>query len=265
MKKALAILLALLMLASVAFVACENNGGNTNDDDWDNENDYVDTGDDSDSDSSDDSDSTDTDNKGNNTTVTGWIDKNDTVYVGSKMLNLRTSTSSASDSNIAKTANGGDTLTRISTNGTWDKVKVSGDTTEYYVQSKFICTNPSNFNFTDLAEDDYVTITYVKSSGKSLCLYSTPFQIKENGALLYNNISYVINDQPTTDGGKITKIGTSANGWLKVTVEGTFGTTDGKTPNIAKGTYYIDPNSALSDRINDPSRPTGGGNTGADG
>lgn len=257
MKKTLAILLALLMTSSIALVSCEGNSRTPNSGDWDDENDYVDESDDGTSDTSNESgDSTDSGDEGNgDTSVTGWIEKSGSVWAGMK-LNLRTQPSTGST--VSKVVDPGTKLNLVSSNGVWDKVTLDGSATEYYALHCLISDTNESFNF----EECNTELTF---TGKgNVCLYVSPFHCSDNN-YTYNNIYKSAGVKSLAEGAKITKVGLSANGWMKVTVTGTVNFDGGTSETFATATeFYINPNDVNTGRITDPDRPAsgtpGGGN-----
>ena len=222
MKKTLAILLALLITSSIALVSCENNSRTPNSGDWDDENDYVDESDDGTSDTSDESgDSTDSGDEGNNSTsVTGWIEKNDTVYAGYNM-NLYESTSTTSNK-VYDGIKAGDAIARISTNETWDKVSVTvnGETKTGYVVSKWVSTT-NNFSFT--AIDPVKELEVIATDGNRLVIFKTPHMVMNGTDYDYHNIVCKggLTAGSFSQGYTLKAVGENAN-WIKVEFVGTI-------------------------------------------
>ena len=264
MKKTLAILLALLMTSSIALVSCENNSRTPNSGDWDDENDYVDESDDGTSDTSNESgDSTDSGDEGNNSNPTGWIETNDTVYVGVNVT-LRTEPSNADSVKSDKKVTFGTAINRLETNYTWDKVSVDGST--YYIKSIYIEKNGNNFKFTDV-ENGPVTIEINPANTNKVVFYRSPFFIDDpNDSLAYLNNAYTasgILPGNLAQGYTLKKLAVSANGsWVKVEFTGklTFGTTEYKDYETTPGVFYIQAKSFNDGRIVDNTWSTGGGN-----
>ncbi len=179
MKKTLAILLALLAAASISLAACDGNEKTPLGDD-DPDVDILDNSDNEDSSTSDSSDSSDTsdtgsnNNSNNNNEITnnGYTEKNDTVYSGVKIY-LRKSANDNDKS--SKHVEFGDQLTRISTNGTWSKVKISGDDTTYYLRNKYLSTDGSNFTFTSVEET--LKLTIADPTPNAISFFTSPHKI----------------------------------------------------------------------------------------
>lgn len=142
MKKTIAIILALLMMLSVAFVSCSEkepkDTDDTTDDFWDN------VGETDDKKSSETGD--ETDKNGNNvTTNSTFVTVNDTVYVLYNAVIRETAKTSGKQ---VATAVFGTQLPRVEKNSKWSKVKV-GDV-EGYIANDLITTNSGTVTFTKL-------------------------------------------------------------------------------------------------------------------
>ncbi len=138
MKKLIALLLALLMLTSVALISCKKEEPNTDGDDWDDDG-YNDVS------GSDDSSTTTGDNNNNTNLGNGWNAAEGTVYVMHPSY-LRYSASASDKSSII--VNFGQALTSVSTNGTW--TKVSYNEAEYYLYSYLVTSKKGDVTFTDI-------------------------------------------------------------------------------------------------------------------
>ena len=171
MKKFLAIFLALVTVTTIALTACSKDKKNDGDDYDDTDpfanqylnNSSVNTG-----------DSTDTGMSGNNDNVFygSWVTKNDTVYVCHPTY-LRYSTSNGDKS--SQSVDFGASLTRIATNGTWDKV--SYNDSEYYVYSYLVTPNKGDVTFTDITENNVTSVINSDTTGTNptqLNLRTTP-------------------------------------------------------------------------------------------
>ena len=161
MKKILALFLVLVMMLSVALVACSDNtttSGNNSDGVEDNDDDpgFVsknpgkDTSDDTD-------DGDDTDDKSNQNN-NDWNTVSYSVYAMCK-INIRTepaSTASSKGQVEAKTA-----LSAIAKStdedDCWYKINYDGGT--YYVDADYVTTNLNEATFTDIAEADQFEVT----------------------------------------------------------------------------------------------------------
>lgn len=140
MKKTLALILALIMMLSVALVSCAEKPEETedpNDDFFGNIEDP--TGDETDEEGD------ETDNSGNNATSSTFVTKNDTVYVCYNAV-VRESAKATSDQ--VATATFGTQLQRIEANNKWSKVKVGE--VEGYIANDLITTNVGAVTFTKL-------------------------------------------------------------------------------------------------------------------
>ena len=262
MKKTLLILLALLAATTITLTACSDSGKTPVDDGGD-ENDDIETVDDS----TDEVDETDdaTDGETDNGTVNnGYEEKNDTVYAGVNGLNLRASGSTSAD--VLKQVNMGTALTRIATNGTWDQVKVNGSETVYYVQSKWVSTNASNFEFTELEEPVEVTLSTASKAG-NVCFWQTPHIAWVGKDYDYTNILLASGLKASNlKDATITKIAYN-NNWIKVKFVGTIEVSANSTATYTEenpGVFYIRTKSITDKNVIDPSfqENNGGGGIG---
>ena len=162
MKKFLAIFLALVTVTTISLTACSKDKGKTDDDFDDTDpfanqylnNPSVNTG-----------DSTDTSYaSGNNDNLHfgAWVTKNDTVYVCHDTY-LRYSTSNGDKS--SQVVNFGASLTRIATNGTWDKV--SYNDAEYYVYSYLVTPNKGDVTFNKIESDNVTSVINNDTTGRN--------------------------------------------------------------------------------------------------
>lgn len=157
MKKTLAILLALIMTASVALMSCDN----SSDDNIDDNEDFVidDFGGDEDKDDA----SVETNDKGetvkpntdknttntNGNTTTTMETVNDKVYVLYD-ANIRDQASTKNASKVIGKAPFGAELTRTQKNSSWSKVSykdASGNTIEGYISNELVTTNKQTVTF----------------------------------------------------------------------------------------------------------------------
>ena len=249
MKKTLALILALLMLASFALVACNDNEKTpVNDDDYEDDDNIKDDEDkdtekDTEADTEDDTEK-DTEKESENQTennVPEWETKNDTVYVGVDGLNLRSAPNASPDSVVAQ-VNAGTALTRIATNGTYDKVKNPTTNEECYVLSKWVTTVGSNFEFT--AVDPATDLEFsTASDAKNACFFTTPHVAWNGDDYDYTNIvcKAGIKHGNLSEGYTLKKIGYNAN-WIKVEFVGTITITNGATITCTAedpGIFYV--------------------------
>ena len=240
MKKLLAIFLALVTVASISLASCNKKTETPDDDEWDNEDEYnYSTSASTNKADESDKESTDTDKK---TTNTGnWIDKNDTVYTGMEKTNLREGPGSSYK--IGKEVPMGTAMTRISTNGSWDKVKLND--VEYYVDSDLVTTDGNDFVFeADLETPVSLTI----NTGYQINLRSTPFYSEEYAG---SNTKFSgIKPEDITAENPLMKIAVSKSGdWYKVTYKG--------------ATCYMSASSVTAGYVADPTVSTGGSNGGS--
>ena len=221
MKKTLAILLALLMVGSIVFVACDSTGRTPVNDgfDDDGDNDYIDESEEEDSESTDSTTESESQTQTGNDNY-GWVDKNDTVYAGYGM-NLYANTSTSSEK-IYTGIKAGDALTRISSNDQWDKVSVTvnGDTKTGYVQSKWVSTvNNFAFNAIDPEKD----LTVKATDNKKLSIFTTPHIVMNGSDYDYHNIVCKggLTAAAFSEGYSLKAVGENSN-WIKVEFVGTI-------------------------------------------
>ena len=154
MKKLLCLLLALLMIVSVALVAC----GDKNDDDEINYND--------DDLAFNPTQTTEvvteaTTTKAAETTApapvsTNFTEVNEKVYVQNCVqANLRSTPSAASNSNIKAAVEFGSSYTRVKYNELWSGIEVDGEI--FYINTYFLTTKPDEVVFTEMTKTLYVT------------------------------------------------------------------------------------------------------------
>ena len=229
MKKFLAILLALLTATTVMLTACsgdDREGGDLNDDD---DIDYVDD------DKVKDSDDEEEDGKKKPTDKTE-VTVPSVIYAG-VTLKLRSSASDSSENNVVKSVPFGTKLNYISTSGTWYKVRLDGDETDYYVQKKWTATGNSAFVFTDCAETELTVAT----TTDKVQLYNSPFVCDDSTTALQNAL---LGNGFTKDnfeaGYKLTAVATN-DGWVKVKFSGkiTDGSKSAEYTTENPGVFYI--------------------------
>ena len=173
MKKTLAILLALIMSASVALVSCNNNSDKNDgaDDDF-----VVDFGGNNiggettapETDENGETIKPSNDNKNNNNTTT-METVNDTVYV-LYTANIREEASDRSSVDVLDTAPFGATLTRSAKNNKWSKVtytKEGGATVTGYIANDLITTNAKSVTFTAQGTAEAPVVTKIKANLKA--------------------------------------------------------------------------------------------------
>lgn len=240
MKKTLAILLALLMAGSIVLVSCDggrapssNDGGNNDD------NDYIgDESDESGEDNTDESESkTETESQTGNNDNLGWIEKNDTVYAGYGMNVYADSSTSAQI--VYNGVKVGDALSRISTNGTFDKVSVTvnGEAKTGYVVSKWVST-VNNFAFNEI---EAKTLTVI-AKDTALCIFTTPHMVMNGSDYDYRNIVCKggLTAAAFTEGYSLKAVGENTN-WIKVEFVGKITISNNVTEATAENplTLYI--------------------------
>ena len=226
MKKTLAILLALLTAASITLVSCNEDKGNELDDWTDDENEYVDNKDDateSDSETESDTDAAnngETNNENTNTSNNGWTDVTGTLYLGVNVT-LRSQPSDANNTKTDKNMYFGTALTRVSTNGKWEAVKISGDDTIYYVKTIYTTSKAGNFDFTDDANTPAITLS--ETTTNNVCFYKSPFFCEDNDVNYGNMLCKSgIKANNLSAGYSLKKLAVSSNGgWVKVEFVGT--------------------------------------------
>ena len=213
MKKTLAILLALLMAGSIVLASCDTGRKPSSNDGGNDDNDYV--GDESDSESGSESDSeseSQSNTQTGNTDNYGWIEKNDTVYAG---YGMNVYADSSTDAGIIyDKIKVGDALSRISTNGTFDKISinVNGETKTGYVVSKWVSTI-NNFSFTEIEAKNLEVI----AEQTALSMFTTPHIVMNGSDYEYKNIICKggLTKAAFSAGYTLTAIGENTN-WIKV-------------------------------------------------
>ncbi|MBR2353362.1 MAG: SH3 domain-containing protein [Clostridia bacterium] len=219
MKKILAMILALLMIATmVSLSACGDDDENPDNDD--NEYEYPadskDTADDSDEDEDTDDEDEDTE-KREELEETDWIKKSDNVCVGVTGVVLREGP--GVDYDVVKSLKAGDKLKRTGTNGRWNKVTVDGDT--YYVSASYTTSETDDFVFEEYEEDEQVLLNVKEEC--TINLRSTPFYSDSDAEanLLFSGFGPTETDE---DGEALKLIAKSKSGnWYKVSFTGTWG------------------------------------------
>ena len=217
MKKILALVLALLMVATmVSLTACGKDEENNEDPDDDYE--YVDsskgTGDETDTDD-------ETDKSGKPVVTepeeTEWVNKNDYICIGVDGVVLREGP--GRDYKQVKTLKAGDKLKRTGTNGRWDKVSVDNNT--YYVSTTYTTNEVKDFVFVEYAEADQVLLNVKEECVVNL--RSTPFYTEGDATanILFSGFGPTETDE---NGESLKLIAKSESGtWFKVSFTGTWG------------------------------------------
>ena len=261
MKKTLALLLALLMIATMALAACQKDKKPSGLDDLDDEyNNLSDT--DFETEENESTSGSDTKKPVSNE----WVDKNDVVYAGASNLNLRTSASASSSNNISKKVDSGTKLNRISTNGIWSKVTLEGNTQEYYVSNDWISSNASDFEITPCTA---VALT-INETTNNILFFESPFESYDGADLRYENVALASGFKKANVKGEysLQKIGTSASGnWVKVKFVGTIEISSSNTKTFTAdnpGEFFVKIRAFNRGDITDPTytggnTPSGGG------
>ena len=155
MKKLLCLLLALLMIVSVALVAC----GDKNDDEINYNDDDLAFNPTQSTDVATDADTDATTTKAAETTApvsTNFTEVNEKVYVQNCVqANLRSTPSATSDSNIKCVVDFGSSYTRVKYNELWSGIEVDGEI--LYINTYFLTTKPDEVVFNDVTMTLYVT------------------------------------------------------------------------------------------------------------
>ncbi len=211
MKKTLAAILALLMLSSVALVACKKDDKPNNDDgnnDPDGEFVQKDPSSDSTSDTGTGTDTTDTIKKDEFESVSK------TVYVMSD-VNLRSEPSSKQSAIVTSVATATE-LTVTAKNDDWYKITYNGET--MYVVKDYVTDNKDNTVFTAIAEDDPLkTLTLVTNSDDT----SPQVNIRKV-PVVYDDVSFVTIDNKKVTAEKPLEIlaKNTSGTWYKVKYDG---------------------------------------------
>ena len=195
MKKVLAIFLALVIIMSVALVACGKKDSKAPGSD-DNEDDFVvkSNGSETTTDTSDDDD----DKKAN-----VWEVANYTVYAMANGLNIRSAASTTGTK--LGTANIGDSFTASEKNDEWYKITYDGTTA--YISIEFVTAVANEAQFNNDAEPTVFTIA-ASQNGKKMNLRNDPAVVEDTLGMTFE-----VGKTP----GTITKVGQNAAGnWFIV-------------------------------------------------
>ena len=161
MKKILAIFLALIMIMSVALVACSNDRATTGGGEGgveDDDNDFVSKKTDT---------STDTDDESKKTNSGDWTALTNTTIYAMCKVNLRAEDSQKSTS--VKQVEAMTALTAVAKSDDWYKVSYEGQ--ELYIDANYVGSSLEEATFTDLAEADRFNVT-IKAHGANEDPYS---------------------------------------------------------------------------------------------
>ena len=151
MKKILCILLALLMIASIALVACDKDEEPITDDDFDLDLDNTPT---------DTTDATTTEAVTTEPVSYEFTDVDETVYVKNCIqVNLRSTPTASTKDNIKGSLSFGDekTYKRVKYNEVWSGLEIDGQI--YYVNTEFLTTNDGFVVFEDVQKTIYAVNT----------------------------------------------------------------------------------------------------------
>ena len=188
MKKLLSLLLALLMITSIAFVACDKTPDNPDD-----SNDLAFNQQEPDQNETPDSNTEKDTTKEPDTSTDDdytFTDVNETVYLQkAPAVRLRTSPNEGSDSSSSKVIYFGDgkSYTRTKYNEKWSELTIDGKT--YYVKSYFLTTDKGDAIFTDYSTTVYSANPNVDANGKhnSVILFLFTNDTKEIDISYYNS------------------------------------------------------------------------------
>lgn len=220
MKKILALVLALLMIATmVSVTACSKDDDEP--DDTDDENEYIDsskgTEGQSESESATDTEAKDTEPEVTEPEETEWIKKDDYICVGVNGLVLREGP--GKDYKNVASLESGTKLKRLETNGRWDKVSYEGATC--YVSAIYTTTSVKDFTFVEYEEEDQVLLNVKEEC--TVNLRSTPFYTDGDATanVLFSGFGPTETDG---EGESLKLIAKSESGvWYKVSFTGTWG------------------------------------------
>ena len=236
MKKLIALLLAVLMIATLALVSCNNKKGTTGGDadegvgtEEDNglvipegvgSSDTTDAG----------SDSTDTseggNNNNNNQTPSGTFVDVATQFSVYTFTTTKIRSSAMMNAGEVTTVEASAQLTVVAKSENWYKVKYGAD--EGYVLQDFVTANKNDTLFTDFDAADYKTVQIKGSADdeKKVNIRQYPIVADDYLAQTVKTLTYA-----ETSNGELLKIGENASGtWYKVSYD--------------NGVYYLKVNSA---------------------
>ena len=150
----------------------------------------------------------------------GWTDVTGTLYLGVNVT-LRSQPSDANNTKTDKNMYFGTALTRVSTNGKWEAVKINGDDTIYYVKTIYTTSKAGNFDFTDDANTPAITLN--ETTTNNVCFYKSPFFCEDNDVNYGNMLCKSgIKANNLSEGYSLKKLAVSSNGgWVKVEFVGT--------------------------------------------
>ena len=252
MKKFLAIFLVLVMILSVALVACNKKDKDNNDDDDDGWSNGGTTSSDVTTPSTDETLPSGSGEK--NPSSSGsivWTDKNDTIYVAHDTY-LRTEPLDSAKSGILVKL--GDALSRkAASNGVWDKVDYDGNT--YYIYNYVTVSNKSLVTFDKYDEPIETSIINTDTTGKAPTQTNLRYSpvYDETGNLNNLGVSGVTKAMTSNGELKILAINQSKT-WVLVEYNGKDA--QGKT---VSGEFYCRP--AYLEKLQTPAdtTPAGGG------
>ncbi len=219
MKKTLAAILALLMITSVALVACQKkddspSSDDSGDDDIFVQDSNVDTSNNTGDNTDDNTDDNNDDSNIDNTVVSKFEAVSKTVYAVTK-INLRNEPSAAASA-VAASVGVSTALTVVAQNNEWYQITYNGET--MYVNRDYVSSRLEETQFSPISEDDALkTLTLVTNedgSSPTVFLRTAPsFHENEKGPSI-DNVK-VTSDKPLQIIEK-NAIGT----WYKVEFEG---------------------------------------------
>ena len=210
MKKLLCLLLALLMLVSVAFVACDKDDENPDD----NTDDLA-----FNPTQSTDADTTDTETATSSAPASyTFTDVDEQVYVKNCLkVNFRSTPSAATNDNIEGSLEFGDekTYKRVKYNEVWSGLEIDGEI--YYVNTEFLTTDDGFVVFDDIDDTIYAINTVSPSGVKVYNFTDTEAEGAQNTTVKHN--------------APLHATGLSKNGkWYRIDL--TYTDEDGKTQTI---------------------------------
>lgn len=215
MKKTLALILALLMILSVALVSCgdkEKETEGSTEDPWNFGGDEPGTNEGED----------DPDNSGNHTPTNTYEELNATMYV-LHPVKVR-GIDKKSTQNIVGTLNFGDSVAVTGKNSTWYRVKLANGTVGY-VYDDILTTSENAVKVIPLDTPIEVEIYNLGKNDKgepfSLNVRSTPWDCKNSDVADYVNVNVLTNisnkKYSVIDGFKVIKLGATADGeWIRI-------------------------------------------------
>lgn len=157
MKKLVSLLLVLLLIGSVALVACDNTDDpNYNDDLAFNDDPTNGENNENNENNNNENNNNENNNNENNNNQYTFTDVEETVYVQNCVqVNIRTTPDASSKDNLAGVVDFGQEFKRVKYNEMWSGIEVDGEI--FYLNTYFLVDKPNEVVFTDTTKTIYAT------------------------------------------------------------------------------------------------------------